>query len=295
MAMSRASSVTVVGLGPMGRAMATTFLERGLQVTVFNRTASRAEPLVAAGARRATTAADALDAADLVIISLTHYRAMYDLLETAAAHLTGKVLVNLSSDTPREAERAAAWAAQHGAEYLTGGIMVPAPLVGEDSAYAFYSGPRGVLDRWSDTLALLARPDYVGEAPGLALLWYQALIDIFVAALVGTSHAAALMKSAGVPAETFLPYAADLLAQMPYFLKGAAAQIDNREYPDDGASIAMMAAGADHVTMASEDAGIDPGLPAAVRDLYRRAIDLGDEKHSSVSVFEAIVDAGRAA
>ncbi|QQZ14036.1 MULTISPECIES: NAD(P)-dependent oxidoreductase [Rhodococcus] len=282
-------SVTVVGLGPMGRAMAGTLLDHAVPVTVFNRTASRADAVVAAGARRATSAEDALDAADLVIVSLTHYRAMYDLLEPAADRLAGRVLVNLSSDTPREAERAAAWAARHGAEFLTGGIMVPATLVGDDTAYAFYSGPRAVLDRWSDTLGLLARPEYVGADPSLALLWYQALLDLFMTTLVGASHAAALMKSAGVQAGTFLPYASDLLAQMPFFLEGAAEEIDRREYPDVGASLAMMAAGIDHITVTSEDAQIDSRLPAAVRELYRRALDLGFGRHGSGSVYEAIV------
>jgi 3-hydroxyisobutyrate dehydrogenase-like beta-hydroxyacid dehydrogenase len=290
---ANAPSVTVVGLGPMGSAMARTLLAHNVPVTVFNRTAARADALVAAGARRSASAAEALDSADLVIVSLTHYQAMYDLLGPAADRLAGKAVVNLSSDTPRTAERAAAWAAEHGAQFLAGGIMVPAALVGDASAYAFYSGSHDVLARWHDTLALLARPEYVGPEPGHALLWYQALLDVFMTALVSTSHAAALLKSAGVRAEKFLPYASDLLAQMPYFLEGAAAQIDNREYPDDGASLAMMAAGIDHIVVASGNAGIDASLPAAVRTLYFRALDLGFAQDSSGSVYEAIIRPAR--
>lgn len=282
-------AVTVVGLGPMGQAIATTLLGQGLPVTVFNRTASRADALVGAGARHAHTAAEALDDADLVLISLTHYRAMYDLLGPAADRLAGKVLVNLSSDTPREAERAAAWAEQHGADFITAGIMANAPLVGDESAYAFYSGPREVFDRWSSTLARIARPEYVGAEPGLALLWYQAQLDIFMTALVSTSHAAALLASAGVRAESFLPYAVETFKQMPYFLQGAAKEIDDRAYPDDGATLAMMAAGIDHITIASEDAGIDASLPAAVRALYQRAVGLGYSQHGAGSVYEAII------
>src|SRR3954447_1888627 len=47
--MSR-QAVTVIGLGPMGRAMVDAFLDRGHAVTVWNRTASKAEELVARGA-----------------------------------------------------------------------------------------------------------------------------------------------------------------------------------------------------------------------------------------------------
>lgn len=283
------ASVTVIGLGPMGQAMARTLLRHGIPVTVFNRTASRAEELVAEGARRAESAADALDSADVVILSLTHYQAMYDLLSTATDHLRGRTLVNMSSDVPREADRAAEWARAQGATFLTGGIMVPAALVGDDAAYAFYSGPRDALDRCSDLLSLLARPDYVGERPALALIWYQALLDVFMTTTASVSHAAALVGTAGASADGFVQYASDLLRQMPFFLEGAGARIDARDYVDEGASLEMMAAGIDHIAAASRDAGIDPGLPTAVQSLFRRAMELGHAKDGSDSIYEAIV------
>ncbi|MDN5855152.1 MAG: NAD(P)-binding domain-containing protein, partial [Actinomycetia bacterium] len=130
--------VTVVGLGPMGRAMAGAFLEAGHPTTVFNRTPGKDDELVRTGARRADSADAALAASDLIVLSLTHYQAMYDLLGSATDGLAGKTLVNLSSDTPRESERASAWAGEHGADFLTGGIMVPAELVGQEGAYTFY-------------------------------------------------------------------------------------------------------------------------------------------------------------
>lgn len=46
---SAQNEVTVIGLGPMGRAMAAALLDRGYAVTVWNRTASRADDLVARG------------------------------------------------------------------------------------------------------------------------------------------------------------------------------------------------------------------------------------------------------
>ena len=45
--------VSIIGLGPMGQAMAKTFLEHGHSVTVWNRTAGKAENLVKKGALQA--------------------------------------------------------------------------------------------------------------------------------------------------------------------------------------------------------------------------------------------------
>ncbi|WP_323138001.1 NAD(P)-binding domain-containing protein [Streptomyces sp. NBC_01433] len=74
---------------------------RGYEVTVWNRTASKADGLVAGGAVLAPSAEDALTANDLVILSLTDYDAMYAILEPMTAALPGRVVANLSSDTPQ--------------------------------------------------------------------------------------------------------------------------------------------------------------------------------------------------
>jgi 3-hydroxyisobutyrate dehydrogenase-like beta-hydroxyacid dehydrogenase len=83
------SAVTVIGLGPMGQAMTHALLARDHAVTVWNRTPARAADVVAAGARLAATVADALEASELVLLSLTDYQAMYDVLEASAPSLSG--------------------------------------------------------------------------------------------------------------------------------------------------------------------------------------------------------------
>jgi 3-hydroxyisobutyrate dehydrogenase-like beta-hydroxyacid dehydrogenase len=84
--------VTLIGLGPMGQAMVQSLLAAGHPVTVWNRTPARAEPLVAEGAVLATTPAAAVAANELVILSLTDYQAMYDILGPASDALRGRVV-----------------------------------------------------------------------------------------------------------------------------------------------------------------------------------------------------------
>lgn len=114
--------------------MVRTLLAAGHEVTVWNRTASRADGVVSDGAKRAATPREAIEASPLTLLSLTDYQAMYDVLTDATASLSGRTLVNLSSDTPDRSREAATWAAGHGAEFLTGGVMTPAPMVGTDEA-----------------------------------------------------------------------------------------------------------------------------------------------------------------
>lgn len=280
--------ITLIGLGPMGQAMVRSLLENGHGVTVWNRTAARADGVVAAGAVRAETPADAVAASDLVLLSLTDYAAMYDILGKAEEALAGKVIVNLSSDTPEKTREAADWVKARGGQFLAGGVMVPAPLVGKEEAYVFYSGPTDVFEKYRDILALIGRPDFLGEDVRLAQLFYQAQLDIFLNSLSVFLHASALIRSAGVPVEKFLPYAKDLFATMDFYLDAAAEQVEKGEHPGDEADVTMMGATADHIVQASRDAGIDVVLPEAIKSHYDRAIAAGHGRSSWTSLFEVI-------
>jgi len=282
------AGVTLIGLGPMGRAMVRRFLENGHPTTVWNRTTSRADELVADGALLAGSVADALAANELVVLSLTDYQAMYDILAQAEGALAGRVIVNLSSDTPQASRDAADWLAARGAKLVVGGVMVQEELVGTEQAYVFYSGPRAEFDRFESTLARIGRPDYRGEDHALAQLFYQAQLDIFLTTLAAYLHATALVGTAGVSPSTFLPYAKETLDTMSYFLDEPTRQIEDGKYPGDGATVIMMGATADHIVGASESAGLDTVLPKAVQHLYARTIEAGRGRDGWPSLIEVI-------
>src|ERR1700677_1220649 len=63
-------AVAFLGLGKMGLAMATNLRRAGYPLVVWNRSASRPAPLLAAGARPAASPAAAARSADIVISSL---------------------------------------------------------------------------------------------------------------------------------------------------------------------------------------------------------------------------------
>jgi 3-hydroxyisobutyrate dehydrogenase-like beta-hydroxyacid dehydrogenase len=280
--------VTVIGLGPMGQAMVRKFLAAGHPTTVWNRTPSRADALVEEGAVRAATPAEAMAASELVVLSLTDYQAMYDILHQAEQALAGRVVANLSSDSPQKTREAAAWLAERGAQLLVGGVMVPAPMVGEEGAYVFYSGPREVFEAHEPTLRVIGRPDYRGDDPALAQLFYQALLAVFLTALAGELQATALVRSAGVDAKELAPHVRDTLSLAARYADETAQHVDERSYPGDLSTATMMGATADHIVAASTAAGLDTVLPEAVKSLYDRAIAAGHGKDNWTSLYEVI-------
>ncbi|MFJ8870093.1 NAD(P)-dependent oxidoreductase [Streptomyces sp. NPDC102473] len=289
---SQKSPVTVIGLGPMGQAMTRTLLSAGHPVTVWNRTVGRADGVVADGATHAATPGDAVEASPLVILSLTDYQAMYDVLGGATASLAGRTLVNLSSDTPDRTREAVAWAAGHRADFLTGGAMAPAPMVGTEAAYVYYSGRHEVMESHLATLARLGTPKYLGEDPGLAQMMYQAQLALFLTTLSGLMHATAMLGAAGVPAREALPEllsAADSIGDiMRVGDEHPGAALDAGEHPGDLSTVTMMGATSDHIVDTSTSLDLDLALPLAVQAHYRRAIKDGHGGDNWTRIIDSI-------
>ncbi|MFB9621866.1 NAD(P)-dependent oxidoreductase [Nonomuraea helvata] len=281
------SQVTVVGLGPMGSKMAETLLASGHQVAVWNRTASKAAPLVAKGARQAESAADG----ELLVVSQISYQAMYDSL--GDARLDGKVVVNLSSDTPEALRGAARWVQERGGTLITAGIMVPPPGIGQPGAYTFYSGPKEVLDRHAGTLEALSEVTYVGPDQGLAMMYYQAQLLIFWSSLTSYMHAMAMLRTAGTSPMEFLPFARDLFTQLGSegpmgYAKILAQEFEAGEYPGGENSLHMQAVGIGHAVAALADAGLETTMPGALKALFERADAEGRGHEGLGTVIESI-------
>ncbi|GAA4850720.1 NAD(P)-binding domain-containing protein [Paenibacillus vulneris] len=285
-AAGKSKSVTIIGLGPMGQAMAGVYLERGYKVTVWNRTTSKADELVLRGAVKAFTIKEALDANDLAILSLTDYDVMHAILEPASEYLTSKVLVNLSSDTPQKVRKAANWLTDRGASMITGGVQVPPSGIGKPDSYTYYSGPKEVFEAHQKDLEVLTGTDYRGEDPGLAMLYYQLQMDIFWTSMLGYLHAFAVASANGITAEQFLPYASATLSSLPTFVKFYTPRLDAGKHPGDVDRLAMGVASVEHVVHTTEDAGIDIALPSAVLDIFKRGVEKGHAGDSFTSLIE---------
>ncbi|THC48296.1 NAD(P)-binding domain-containing protein [Streptomyces sp. A1499] len=273
---SASQSVTVIGLGPMGQAMAAAYLDHGYRVTLWNRTPSRADALVERGATLAATAEEALRANELVVLSLTGYDAMYAILEPAKAAVAGRTLVNLSSDTPEKARAGAGWVTELGGTHLTGGVLCPPPLIGTADASTFYSGPREAYDEHRAALEVITgRTDYRGEDPGLAALMYQLNMAIFWPAITAYWHTVALAAAHGIKATEIAPYASENFAGMGHFIDFYATRIDAGNHAGDVDRTSMGLASMEHVVHTTADAGVDTAFPEAVHDIFRRLAEAG--------------------
>ncbi|GGL57705.1 NAD(P)-dependent oxidoreductase [Planomonospora parontospora] len=283
------SPVTVLGLGPMGRALAEAFLDRGHPTTVWNRTASRAEALAARGATAAATAAEAVAASPLTVVCVLDYDAVEAITGPAAGELKGRALVNLTADTPERARRTASWAAAHGIDYLDGAIMTPAATIGGPEAVVLYSGPEEVYRTHLPTLSGLGgTAAYLGADPGRAAAHDVALLDLFWTSMSGLVHAFALASAEGVGAADLAPFAKGIGALLPAIVDEFAGHVDSGRHPGDESTIVSAAASLEHIVHTARARDLDTGVLDAALAVARRAIDAGHGSDSFSRLAEVL-------
>ncbi|ALC22617.1 NAD(P)-dependent oxidoreductase [Streptomyces pristinaespiralis] len=267
--------VTVVGLGRMGQALAGAFLKAGHPTTVWNRTASKADQLVAEGALLAPTVGDALKAGSLAIICVTDYEAMRELLGASDVDLAGTMLVNLTSGDSAQARETAHWAEQRGARYLDGAIMAVPPAIGTSEAVILHSGSRSDFETHRSTLDALGTLTYLGADHGLASLYDVAGLAMMWSILNAWLQGTAMLRTAGVDAATYAPFAQQIAAGVATWLPGYAEQIDNGSFPAEVSALETDARAMAHLIEESEAVGVNAELPRLLKAMADRSIAAG--------------------
>ncbi|UMP03761.1 NAD(P)-dependent oxidoreductase [Amycolatopsis sp. EV170708-02-1] len=260
--------ISVVGLGLMGTALARAFLKAGHPTTVWNRTAAKADSLVAEGARLAPTIGDALGPDGVTILCLTDYSAARELLGDAG--IEGTTLVNLTSGDSAQARETAAWAEKRGARYLDGAIMAIPSVIGTDEAVILLSGPLPDFD-----LGALGTISHLGEDPGLASLYDVAGLTMMWSVLNAWLQGTAMLRTAGVGAATYAPFARQIAAGVADWLPGYAEQIDKGAFPAEVAALETDARAMAHMVEESEALGVNAELPKLIKAMADRAIAAG--------------------
>ncbi|MGW0191998.1 NAD(P)-dependent oxidoreductase [Nonomuraea sp. NPDC003201] len=280
--------VTVIGLGPMGRALATAFLNAGHRTTVWNRTPGKDEDLVERGALRAESPEAAVAASPLTVVCVVNYDAVDAIVRRGpvTGALKGRTVANLTADTPDRARATAAWAAEHGIDYLDGAIMTPTPTIGTPASVLLHSGPERLYQAHKPTLdALGGTQTHLGEDIGRAAAYDIALLDIFWTAMTGYAHAVAVARAEGITAQELAPFAGGIATILPPLFEQSAADVDKGNYVDDINPITSAASSMTHIVHLSEAHGIDASVMRAAEGLARRVIGLG---HGTDGLFRII-------
>ncbi|MEV0322588.1 NAD(P)-binding domain-containing protein [Streptomyces sp. NPDC050658] len=273
--------VTVIGLGEMGAALAGALLDAGHHVTVWNRTAAKADALVARGAVRAGSVEEAVLASPLTLVCLLDYASSQTLLEPVAAALRGRTLVQLSNGTPEQARQTEAWANGVGADYLDGGIMAIPATVATPEAFLLYSGQERHFAAHRTTLEAMGAAKYLGGDAGIASLYDLALLSAMDMMFGGFFHSVAMATShkegdAAGFTELLVPWLTNMARVLPAFAADIDADREPGAVPVLRQGLDVILTGARNMAQAARDAGVSADyFERSVTDLEQQTAEGG--------------------
>lgn len=290
------TSVSVIGLGNMGRALAEALLVKGHAVTVWNRTASKCDALAAAGAAVAGSVSEAAAAADVVIVCVTDHDATQSLLQTdgAAGSLRGKLLVQLSTMTPEQSLETGRWAEAQGAVYLDGSIFGFTQDVTGGSATIVYSGPRDAFESNREVfLALGGDPQHVSEDIGAAVIFEKVYYAFAYGMMQAFIQGAAMAHAKGFSVEAYSGTVASRLRKSIWKLELFGKMMAARDHDDVMCRMDVHAAAFAKSLAMCREVGVDDALPAAMMRNFERANAAGHGHREITALFEVLIgDAG---
>ncbi len=279
------SDLTLVGLGAMGSAIARTLLDNKFDLTIWNRTGTKAEDLAARGATAAASLEQAIAASPRILVCIHGYantRALLDDPEIVPL-LTGRTVIQLSTGTPAEARDAEAWIGRHGGRYLDGSIMVYPPSIGKTDGQLLFAGPREAYDDCAPYLGCLGGDiRYLGATIGAASALDMAVVSRLVANTVAIVYGIHICESEGVPLSEYASMfpAADRARHL-------ARVVESGNYTDNiAATVGTSIEAAAAIRKLAVDLGINTELPDFILGLYERASSAGYLEQDNASLIE---------
>ncbi|OQU98448.1 NAD binding domain-containing protein [Cladophialophora immunda] len=246
--MATPHSISIVGLGLMGAALARAAIKAGYKTTVWNRTIAKAQPLADLGAFATTSASKCIQSSPhLCVTCLVSAPALYEVLEGLNPEdCEDRVLVDFTSATLSQTRRAQELVARlKFSAYIRGHIPSTPAYLGSPDITLSYSGNERAFDSVRRELASFGQVDYLGADPTLATLHEIVVGNVFSGITLGFLQAMAVLKSS----DTYAPGEAQrymstairpfLTQDCPNIFGDLAKQIDERDYVTKGDGVRL--------------------------------------------------------
>ncbi len=260
-----------IGLGHMGAGMAANLVKAGHQVTVFNRTRAKAEPLVALGAKAAASVAEVCHG-NAVITMLANDEAVENVTlgqSGIVANLTrGAIHISSSTISVALSETLAKAHAQSGQHFVAAPVLGRPDVAAAGQLFVVAAGPPDALTAVQPLFDAVAQRTFVvshtQKAANLVKLSGNFLIASVIESL---GEAMALIDKAHVDRHKYLDILISTLFGAPVY-KTYGALIADRKFEPAGFAVRLGYKDIRLVLAAAEDLNVPLPLASLIRDRF---------------------------
>jgi 3-hydroxyisobutyrate dehydrogenase-like beta-hydroxyacid dehydrogenase len=261
-----------LGLGSMGTGMAARLLDGGHDLVVWNRTAAAADDLVTAGARLASTPAEAL-AAEVSFSMLANDEAAHAVLSNEnLAAAAGRSHISMASLSPEAVSAIAERAERAGVGFAAAPVMGRPLVAAAGQLNILAAGDAHALSAAAEAFALMGKRVWpLGDDPTRATIVKIAVNYNIIHAIQAIGESMALVEANGVEPGDF----AELLSNTLFggiAYTGYSTEIATRGYRPPGFSMALGRKDLGLAEQVAAKAGFELPTSAVIRGLLDEAL-----------------------
>ena len=269
--------IAYLGIGIMGRGMASNLLKAGYPVTVWNRTPERTASLVERGATQAATPAEAVRDADVIMYCLSDDKAVLALVWGPDGVLNGvhegQIVVDMTTVHPDTSRREHAAYAAKGVEFLDAPVFGSKGEAANAGLWIVVGGKREVYEQVKPILQKLSETThYMGEnAMGSSMKLVGNLVVAFQLEAIG--EAMILATKAGLDPQDVLGVLHVTDFKSPIF-DGVGGALVKRDF-DTSFALKLMLKDANLIAKFAEDLRSPIPALAVIRENIKAGVNKG--------------------
>jgi 3-hydroxyisobutyrate dehydrogenase len=281
--------VAFIGTGLMGYPMAERVLAAGHELTVYNRTQEKAEPLARKGARLAHSAHEALAAGECTVFMVRDGSVVRELLceDGNIPSLGGRTIVQMSTIAPVESIKLMQEVQGAAGDYLEAPVLGSVPQAEQGSLMVMMGGTAGQLDHWGDLLRCFGpEPRLVGP------VGHAAALKLAMNQLIGSLSAAfslslGMVRRKGIEVELFM----DILRQSAFYaptFERKLPQMLARDFSSPNFPAALLLKDLNLARAEAGGLGLDTAALDGVREIVKKTVEAERGRDDYAALYETI-------
>ena len=282
-------NIALLGTGLMGRPMAERILQASHKLAVFNRTLEKAQPLKPLGASIASSAKEAIQSSECIILMLADAQAIHHVLlsDRSRTELSGRTVIQMGTISPSESMDLNELVIEYGGEYLEAPVLGSIPEAQAGRLIVMVGSSAAQYERWSAVLKIFSskplRIGQVGQASALKLSLNQLIASLMAA----FSLSLGFIQRKGISVDLFMEILRESALYAPTFDKKLQRMLE-RNYSNPNFPARHLAKDIDLFLSEAKDLNLQPDALEGVGRLVKMTLDDGLSDMDYSALFNTI-------
>ncbi len=275
-------NISVIGLGSMGFALAETLLKADFNISVWNRTSSKAQKLENKGANICSTPNEAFKNSQYIVASLSNYEAWNNIIDSNQIDmdLSGKTIIQLTTGSIEEVTALNDWVKKYSGDLLEGIISCFPSQIGTEESLILLAGSDNSINNCKDIISILS-PEYKNLGSNLIAptVLSRAFLSGALGGLIGMMNGAVLCQKADISLDDFKEIYMDRSSIIEQESKRIIDAIATEDTENTEASVSAWGHGQEALLAISKTLDSNIDFQLALNKLFKKTIEAGLKDH----------------